>query len=55
MRMVPQINVFVINLQVKLGVGILVLLTIMPAMVKYLEKLNELMLDRVHAGLLVFL
>jgi hypothetical protein len=24
-------------------------------MVKYLEKLNELMLDRVHAGLLVFL
>jgi flagellar biosynthetic protein FliR len=55
MRMVPQINVFVINLQVKLGVGILVILTIMPAMVKYLEKLNELMLDRVHAGLLVFL
>lgn len=55
MRMVPQINVFVINLQVKLGVGMLVIITILPSLVKYIEKLNEVMLDRVHAGMMVFL
>jgi flagellar biosynthetic protein FliR len=55
MRVVPNINVFVVNLQLKLGVGIIVILTIIPALVKYLEKLNALMLTRVQEGLIYLL
>lgn len=54
MRVVPNINVFVVNLQVKLGVGIVVILAIIPVLVKYLEKLNYIMLSNIQAGLLVF-
>lgn len=55
MRVVPNINVFVVNLQVKLGVGILVILSIIPVLVKYLEKLNMLMLCNIQEGLKAFL
>jgi flagellar biosynthetic protein FliR len=55
MRVVPNINVFVVNLQLKLGVGIIVLLSIIPVLVKYLEKLNTIMLNNIHDGLMVLL
>ncbi|MDD3349970.1 MAG: flagellar biosynthetic protein FliR [Eubacteriales bacterium] len=54
MRVVPNINVFVINLQLKLAIGILVLFTIIPILVKYLSKLNYIMLERVEEVLLYF-
>ena len=54
MRVVPNINVFVINMQIKLGVGLIVILTITPIMVKYLSKLNYLMLERVEDVLRFF-
>ena len=54
MRVVPNINVFVINMQIKLGVGLIVILTITPIMVKYLSKLNYLMLERVEDVLRYF-
>ncbi len=54
MRVVPNINVFVINLQLKLGIGIIVLFTIIPILVKYLSKLNYVMLERVEEVLLYF-
>ncbi|HZK02024.1 MAG TPA: flagellar biosynthetic protein FliR [Anaerovoracaceae bacterium] len=51
MRVVPNINVFVVNLQVKLGVGVIVILTIIPVLVRYLEKLNTIMLENISVGL----
>lgn len=55
MRVVPNINVFVVNLQVKLAVGVIVILSIIPVLVKYLERLNMLMLCNIQEGLKVFL
>ncbi len=55
MRVVPNINVFVVNLQVKLAVGVIVILTIIPVLVKYLEKLNTIMLENISTSLQFFL
>jgi len=55
MRVVPNINVFIVNLQVKMGVGILVIFSIIPVLVKYLEKLNTIMLHNVQEGLKFFM
>lgn len=55
MRVVPNINVFVVNLQVKLAVGVIVILTIIPVLVKYLEKLNTIMLENISMSLQFFL
>lgn len=54
MRVVPNINVFVVNLQLKLGIGMIVILTIIPVLVKYLGKLNMLMLESLEEILLYF-
>ena len=43
------------NLQVKMGVGILVIFSIIPVLVKYLEKLNTIMLHNVQEGLKFFM
>lgn len=55
MRVVPNINVFVINLQLKLGIGLIVILTIIPILVKYLTKLNMIMLEDVGQVLKYFM
>jgi flagellar biosynthetic protein FliR len=55
MRVVPNINVFVINLQLKVLIGMIVLTTIIPVMVHYLGKLNMIMLDRVENVLAYFI
>ena len=55
MRVVPNINVFVVNMQLKLMVGMLVLLTIIPVLVQYLGKMNMIMLDRMQTVLTYFI
>lgn len=55
MKVVPNINVFVVNLQIKLGVGLIVILSIIPMLVKYLEKLNMIMLEKIQVGLTFFM
>lgn len=55
MRVVPNINVFVVNLQLKIIVGLVVILTIIPMVVRYLGKLNLIMLDRMGAVLTYFI
>lgn len=52
MRVVPNINVFVVNLQLKLGIGLIVMITILPVLVNYLEKLNGSMLQRLQQVLM---
>jgi flagellar biosynthetic protein FliR len=55
MRVVPNINVFVVNLQLKLMVGMIVLVTIIPLLVKYLSKMNTIMLERLQEVLQYFM
>ena len=55
MRVVPNINVFVVNMQLKVIVGLIVLLTIIPALVRFLGKLNMIMLDRIEDVLTYFI
>lgn len=55
MRVVPNINVFVINLQLKLLVGLIVLITILPMIVKYLGRMNMIMLEKVQEVLIFFI
>ncbi len=45
MRFVPNINVFVVNLQIKLLVGMSVILTIVPVLVRFMTRINSLMLE----------
>lgn len=54
MRLVPNINVFVVNLQIKIIVGLVVLLTIIPALAKYMTMINSIMMERI-AQVLTFL
>jgi len=55
MRVVPNINVFVVNMQMKVMVGLIVLLTIIPVMVRFLGKINMIMLDRIEDVLTYFI
>lgn len=54
MRVVPNINVFVINLQLKLMVGMLVLVTIIPMLTRYMTKMNTIMMEKVQEVLIFF-
>lgn len=55
MRVVPNINVFVVNMQLKILVGLVVLTTIIPVLVHFLGKMNMIMLDRVEDVLRYFI
>ena len=55
MRVVPNINVFVVNIQLKIMVGLMVLLTIIPILVRFIGKLNLIMLDRMQDVLTYFI
>ncbi len=55
MRVVPNINVFVVNMQIKVMVGLIVLLTIIPVLVRFLGKINMIMLDRIEDVLKYFI
>lgn len=55
MKVVPNINVFVVNMQIKLMVGLIVLLTIIPVLVNFLNRMNTIMLDRMETVLTYFI
>ena len=55
MRLVPNINVFVVNLQVKILVGLIVLLTIIPALAKYMTLINSIMMERIDQVMTFFI
>ncbi|MCR5481618.1 MAG: flagellar biosynthetic protein FliR [Clostridia bacterium] len=48
MKMVPNINVFVVNLQLKMIAGFVALFTLIPVIVKFLSKLNEIMMEDIR-------
>lgn len=54
MRLVPNINVFVVNLQVKIVVGLIVIITIIPAVGQFMLKTNSLMMEKLTQALSLF-
>lgn len=48
MRAVPQIDVFVINIQLKVIVGFTVILIMVPSLANFLERLIALMFDNIN-------
>lgn len=54
MRLVPNINVFVVNLQIKILVGLAVLLTIIPVLAKFMTLINSIMMERITQVLTFF-
>lgn len=45
MRLVPNINVFVINIQIKVIIGLIIILTIIPALANFMTQMNLLMME----------
>ncbi|WKY48538.1 flagellar biosynthetic protein FliR [Eubacteriaceae bacterium ES3] len=54
MRLVPNINVFVVNLQVKIIVGVIVIITIIPSIGDFMLKIDTLMMEKISQALTMF-
>jgi flagellar biosynthetic protein FliR len=48
MKVVPNINVFVVNIQMKVVCGLVVLVTIIPTLVRFMTRLNGVMMERLE-------
>lgn len=55
MRLVPNINVFVINIQIKVFIGLIVVLTIIPALANFMTQMNLLMMEKITQVLTFFI
>lgn len=55
MRLVPSINVFVINLQIKIFVGLIVIITIIPTLANFMTQMNMLMMEKINQVLTFFI
>jgi flagellar biosynthetic protein FliR len=51
MRSVPQINMFMMGLQIKLGVGLLVLLISIPTVLKLMDSSMTYMFEKINIGI----
>lgn len=54
MKMIPQINIFVVNIQIKIVIGLLILILLFSPMGNYIENTIELMLQTVIDVLKMF-
>lgn len=48
MRIIPQINIFVINIQFKLAIGIFVMILLVPAFTAFMENLLALCVENIE-------
>lgn len=55
MRLVPNINVFVINIQIKVFIGLIVIFTIIPVLANFMTKMNLLMMEKITQVLTFFI
>ncbi len=55
MRLVPNISVFVINLQLKIIIGLIVILTIIPTLAGFMTKINMIMMEKITQILSFFM
>jgi flagellar biosynthetic protein FliR len=51
MKVVPNINVFVVNIQMKVVCGLVILVTIIPILVRFMTELNGIMMERLEEAL----
>ncbi len=51
MKMVPNINVFVVNIHLKMIVGLIIILTIIPALSTFMMRINAIMFERMEGAL----
>jgi flagellar biosynthetic protein FliR len=51
MKVVPNINVFVVNIQMKVVCGLIVLVTIIPTLVRFMTQINGVMMERLEEAL----
>ncbi len=54
MRLVPNINVFVINIQIKVFIGLIVIFTLIPALASFMTQMNLLMMEKITQVLTFF-
>lgn len=55
MRLVPNINVFVVNIQIKVFIGLIIVFTIIPALANFMSKMNMLMMEKITQVLTFFI
>ncbi|MDK2942488.1 MAG: flagellar biosynthesis protein FliR [Acetobacterium sp.] len=55
MRLVPNINVFVINIQIKVMIGFVVIFTLIPALANFMTRMNLLMMEKITQVLTFFI
>ncbi|MDR3295254.1 MAG: flagellar biosynthetic protein FliR [Clostridiales Family XIII bacterium] len=51
MKVVPNINVFVVNIQMKVICGLIILVTIIPVLVSFMTQVNALMMEQLQVAL----
>ncbi|MDR2132849.1 MAG: flagellar biosynthetic protein FliR [Clostridiales Family XIII bacterium] len=51
MKVVPNINVFVVNIQMKVVCGLVILVTIIPALVRFMTQLSGIMMEGLEEAL----
>jgi Flagellar biosynthesis pathway, component FliR len=54
MRLVPNINVFVINIQIKMMIGFVIIFTLIPALANFMTRMNLLMMEKITQVLTFF-
>lgn len=54
MKAIPQINVFSINIQLKMILGIIVVIVLIPAFGGYIDRIIDIMFDKIASGILAF-
>lgn len=55
MRLVPNINVFVINIQIKVIIGLIIIFTLIPALANFMTQMNLLMMEKITQVLTFFI
>ncbi|MDR0570585.1 MAG: flagellar biosynthetic protein FliR [Clostridiales Family XIII bacterium] len=51
MKVVPNINVFVVNIQMKVICGMVILLTIVPVLTRFMTQINGIMMQRLDEAI----
>ena len=54
MKAIPQINVFVLNIQLKLLMGFFLIMVLVPQIAAFMDDMMTIMLDSIRDGLLSF-
>jgi len=54
MKAIPQINVFVLNIQLKLIIGFFIIFAMVPNYADYIQKLMDILFGNISAGLAMF-